>query len=201
MPAPTAFRPPRSAPRGAAPSLLLALLALGPLGEGVRPAPLAAQEIRSVAVSFTEGEGTTLRVEHHRGYPAVPATSLQILGWHTSEEDGQVLLKHRAGPELRFRMGSPYARWGRDLVQMVHAPYRVGATVYLPLQVVVDLLPGFLPRAYAFAPEQGELRVEGGPEEAAPAGSATASRCRPGPRLRRRAAGGSSSRPRAARPA
>ncbi|MEX0935569.1 MAG: N-acetylmuramoyl-L-alanine amidase [Gemmatimonadota bacterium] len=102
-------------------------------------------------------------MESHRGYLAIPAPSLEPLTWTLSpEEDGVgVLLRHRTGIVLRFVAGSPLVDWDGTLLQMVDSPYWVGETFYLPLQVVTDLFPGFLPGAYRFDESSGRLEVEG----------------------------------------
>lgn len=166
---------PRRLPVSTLPLLALALAAMA-LAVG----PLSAQEIGAVAVTFSEGEGTTLRAERHRGYPAVSAASLAVLGWRLSERGDDVSLTHRSGLELRFRLGSPYLRWDGDLMHLAHAPYRVGEVVYLPLQLVVDLFPNLLPRAYAFDANGVALRVEGRPAVPSPAGRPAPSAANPG---------------------
>lgn len=140
---------------------------LGALGS---PAALHAQRSveGSIAVVLPGGGTTTLRMESHRGYPAIPAPSLEPLTWTLSpEEDGfGVLLRHRTGIVLRFVAGSPLVDWDGTLLQMVDSPYWVGETFYLPLQVVTDLFPGFLPGAYRFDESSGRLEVEGAIAEA-----------------------------------
>jgi len=152
-------------------ALLVCLVATGLLAS---PQRATAQGIRTVPVTFSEGEGTTLRAEVHRGYPALPASSLAVLGWRATEDGDRIGLAHRSGLELRFRLGSPYLRWEDDLLQLAHPPYRVGDTVYLPLQVVVDLFPNLLPRAYSFDESAVTLRVEGEPDRGAVSGAGRA---------------------------
>jgi len=55
---------------------------------------------------------------------------------------------------------------------MAHAPYRREGRLFLPLQLVVDLFPGLLPRAYRFDAERSLLAVEGAGESSPPTGSA-----------------------------
>jgi N-acetylmuramoyl-L-alanine amidase len=115
-----------------------------------------------VTLAWSDGRTATLAPERHRGYAAIPAGALAPLGWIGSEEGDLLLLRHHGGLELRLRPGSPFLRWDGAPVQMVHPPYRFGDHVYVPLQLLVDLLPGFLPGAYAWDPEARLLRVDSG---------------------------------------
>lgn len=116
-----------------------------------------------VGVRFALPDGTTpsVQAQRHRGYPAIPARVLEPLGWHGSDRGDLFVLRHRTGLELRFRPGSPFLQWEGDPVQMVNSPYRLGEHVYVPLQLVVDLLPAFLPDAYQWNQETRVLQVEG----------------------------------------
>lgn len=128
------------------------------------PRPSAGQSpAGSVRLALPDGEPVTLRPERHRGYPAVPAGGLQPMGWTGEDGDSGFVLRHRTGLELRFRPGSPFFWWDGDPVQMVHPPYRLGERVYLPVQLLVDLFPAFLPDAYRWDASAGVLQVEGAP--------------------------------------
>jgi len=144
----------------------IALLLGGP------PPELHAQEFRGVAVDLPHGIGVTLPIEMHRGYPAVAVSTLLPLGWELASAgvsaNTPVRVLHRTGLELRFLPGSPYLSWEGDLRQLVHPPYWLGDAFYLPIQVVVDLLPTLLPNAYAYDPERRLLVVEGGSGAGAP---------------------------------
>jgi N-acetylmuramoyl-L-alanine amidase len=155
------------------PQASLSLVVLAGLAAGLA-APLSGQTLRTVGVTFSEGEGTTFRAEAHRGYPAIPVSALGILGWRSELDRDRLRLAHRSGLTLSFRLGSPYFRWDDDLLQLAHAPYQVGEAVYVPLQLVVDLFPNLLPRAYGYDPSADALRVEGEPDRRALAGGASA---------------------------
>ena len=143
------------------------------------PEPVWGQAIPAVTVLFPEGRQATIPVETGGGYPVIPAESLDEIGWRVEEGDGggEVLLRHRTGLELGFRPGSPFVEWDGLVVQMVDAPYLSEEGLFVPLQLVVDLLPGFLPNAYAFEEERALLLVEGAesppPEEMPAPGPAT----------------------------
>jgi N-acetylmuramoyl-L-alanine amidase len=135
---------------------LLVLLALGLPGEGRAQ---AAGEILRLALP--SGETLTVTAERHRGYPALPAGALEPMGWRGVDEGETFVLTHRTGLALRFQPGSPFLWWEDEPVQLAHPPYRLGERVYLPVQLLVDVFPGFLPHAYTWRGEDRVLEVEG----------------------------------------
>ncbi len=139
------------------------LVALSPLLGLFGPKPAGAQSPQSISVSLPGGTDSTLPVENDRGYPTIPASSLTPLGWTVAGDqvEGEVVLRHRTGLELRFWPGSPFVSWDEVLIQMVNSPYWNRETFYVPLQLAVDLFPGFLPDAYAFDEERYLLLAEG----------------------------------------
>ena len=132
----------------------------------------------AVTVLFPDSREVNLPVATTGGYPVLPAASLDALGWRLGEgEDGRtMLLRHRTGLELELLPGSPYIGWDGVVVQMVEAPYWSGEDFFVPLQLVADLLPGFLPDAYVFEEDRSLLLAEGAEvppvEEPADAGGA-----------------------------
>ncbi|MEX0856079.1 MAG: N-acetylmuramoyl-L-alanine amidase [Gemmatimonadota bacterium] len=130
----------------------------------ILPTSLAGQATRPLAVVLPTDSGATIPVVAHRGYPAIQAEALLPLGWGSRPPatDGLVTLRHRTGIDLRFTPGSPFFAWDGELLQLAHPPYWFGESFHLPLQLVVDLFPGLLPRAYRFDPERFVLEVEGG---------------------------------------
>lgn len=122
-----------------------------------------AQDGLAVTVLFPDGREASLPVETTGGYPVLPAVSLDALGWSLAEgEDGRtMLLGHRTGLELQLLPGSPFVGWDGIVVQMVEAPYWSGEVFFVPLQLVADLLPGFLPDAYVFEEGRALLLAEG----------------------------------------
>lgn len=144
--------------------LLVVLLALGSQGAGAQ-----SPGDSSLRLALPNGETVDLRVESHRGFGAVPASTLDRMGWRSEGGADALRLRHRTGIELEFSPGSPFLLWEGDPVQMVHAPYHFGGEFYLPVQLLVDLLPGFLPAAYTWHRESRSLLVEGAPRPEAPA--------------------------------
>jgi N-acetylmuramoyl-L-alanine amidase len=171
------------------PVLVLALLLLWPVGSApgeatpgsaVAPAPafrggLHAQipsgPSSALALRLPGGREGSLPIFRHRGYPAVAAAQLRSLGWDVIPGSDRVQVRHRTGIHLTFREGSPWLLWEDELLQMAHEVYAFGDDLLLPLQFVVDLLPGMLPAAYRFDLRSQTLYVEGAVSEA-PSGGA-----------------------------
>jgi len=114
-----------------------------------------------IRILLPDGRTLTLEPARHRGFAAFPSRALEPLGWRGASHGDEFILTHRTGLELAFRPGSPFFWWDERPVQLVHAPYLFGNDVYLPVQLLVDLFPGFLPVAYQWDPERAELLVEG----------------------------------------
>ncbi|TVR62086.1 MAG: N-acetylmuramoyl-L-alanine amidase [Gemmatimonadales bacterium] len=114
-----------------------------------------------IHILLPDGRTLTLEPARHRGFAAFPARALEPLGWQGASHADEFILTHRTGLELAFRPGSPFFWWDEQPVQLVHAPYAFGNDIYLPVQLLVDLFPGFLPVAYQWDPERSELLVEG----------------------------------------
>jgi N-acetylmuramoyl-L-alanine amidase len=143
--------------------LLVVLLALGFQGAGAQSSVGS-----SLHLALPNGEAVEVPVESHRGFGAVPVSALDRMGWRSEGGSDALRLRHRTGIELEFSPGSPFLLWEGDPVQMVHAPYHFGGEFYLPVQLLVDLLPGFLPAAYTWDRETRSLLVEGAPLPEAP---------------------------------
>lgn len=122
----------------------------------------------TLALRLPGGRSGSLPLFRHRGYPAVPAAQLRSLGWEVTPGPDRVQVRHRTGIHLTFREGSPWLLWEDELLQMAHEAYAFGDDLLLPLQFVVDLLPGMLPAAYRFDPRNQTLYVEGAVSEAPP---------------------------------
>jgi N-acetylmuramoyl-L-alanine amidase len=128
-------------------------------------APAEAQVPAGEIVRFAlPGGGVEeVRVERHRGYGAIPVGILPRIGWPVEGDGVSGRFRHRSGATIVLEAGSPFVLWDGEPVQMLHAPYRFGDDLYMPVQLVADLLPGFFPRAYEWDPRGRTLRVEGAP--------------------------------------
>jgi N-acetylmuramoyl-L-alanine amidase len=137
-----------------------ALVALFPLS---LMSGAGAQEPESVAVALPDSVQLTLPVDFDHGFPAIPAMSLEPMGWTGSGEpdEGEFGLVHRTGLELRFVPGSPFFAWDGELIHMASAPYWSEGQFYVPVQLAVDLFPGLLPDAYRYDEQRSLLLVEG----------------------------------------
>lgn len=122
----------------------------------------------ALSLRLPGGRVGSLPLFRHRGYPAVPAAELRALGWEVTPGPDRVEVRHRTGIHLTFREGSPWLLWEDELLQMAHEVYAFGDDLLLPLQFVVDLLPGMLPAAYRFDSRSQTLYVEGAVSEAPP---------------------------------
>ncbi len=135
------------------------------------PARSKGQTEPSVAVNLPDGGEVTLASEAVHGYPAISASSLEPLGWTVAdhEAEGEVLLVHRTGLELRFDPGSPFIGWDEELIHLVDSAYWSEEEFFVPLQLIVDLFPGLLPDAYQFDEERFLLFTEGAGSAETPA--------------------------------
>jgi N-acetylmuramoyl-L-alanine amidase len=97
-------------------------------------------------------------VFRHRGHAAVSLSTLESLGWRVITRGPLWRIRLEAGPELHLREESPFFSLGESRLQLVAAPYAQGAELYVPVQLVWDVLPSALPDRYA-TDERGILRV------------------------------------------
>lgn len=134
---------------------LLVGLAAALLGGSV--ASLAAQP-STLWLRGPSGERHSLSVADHRGYAAVPAGALARAGWRVVRAQGDevVHLERGEAERLEFRPGSPFFRWNGRVRQLAHDPYVMGARLYLPLQLLTELLPRELGDVYAW---DGDARI------------------------------------------
>ena len=134
--------------------------------------PAAGQSLESLPIHLPDGIRASVPVVRHRDYPAVPAAALVPLGWTVvpGADRVETVLRHPSGVTVSLAVGSPLIRWSGELVQLMHAPYWFGDTLYLPLQLLADIFPAGMPETYRFDPEGRVLEVEGpfgGPAPAA----------------------------------
>jgi N-acetylmuramoyl-L-alanine amidase len=151
---------------GRVPASVLAVLAL------LLGAPEAnAQDPVPVTVGGIPAD--TLRVGAPEGFAAVPLQDLEALGWSfESTSQGAVGLAEGL-PTLVLYAGNPYVLWGDELIQMAQAPVFSGRALWVPLQLVVDVLPLLAPDRYSW---NADSRTLGMP---APEGSTAAEESEP----------------------
>ncbi|MHB1193166.1 MAG: N-acetylmuramoyl-L-alanine amidase family protein [Longimicrobiales bacterium] len=129
------------------------------------PSPCAAQA-QSLRLRSGEAEAA-VEVASARGFSALPVSGLAAAGWRVERTPVGVLLAGPRGARLELRDGTPFLRWGAAVAQLVHAPYFEGAELFVPLQLVTDLLPARLPDDYAFEAGTMVLTWKGAPRAAA----------------------------------
>jgi N-acetylmuramoyl-L-alanine amidase len=156
----------------------------------------------AIRLSLLSGATATVPVLQHRGYAVVPLSALESIGWRVIARGPDWRLAPEGGPELELSEGSPFFRLGEARLQLVGAPYAQDAQLYVPVQLLLDVLPSTLPDRYA-ADDQSTLRVleatgrGRGPVGRAAQGRATSARAPSG----RAAAAESGRAPAAAEPA
>ncbi|NJD19722.1 MAG: N-acetylmuramoyl-L-alanine amidase [Gemmatimonadetes bacterium] len=134
--------------------LLAAAFALAPAGATAQAAGMR------VRVGATE---TAVEVSSARGFAALPVSRLSAAGWTVERTPVGALLSGPAGARVELRDGTPFLRWGAAVAQLAYAPYFEGADLFIPLQLVTDLLPDRLPGIFAFDPTAMLLTRRGAP--------------------------------------
>ena len=137
-----------------------ALVLLAAIGLAL-PGVAAAQRPAQLAIVGPSGAGVRpLPVEFHRGYAAVALGGLERIGWTLTSSMGGKLAR-RGTDSVLVRDGTPFFRWGAQLLQLTEEPYWVEDQLWVPLQLVSDFLPAHLPDVYTFRPDRStrETRV------------------------------------------
>jgi len=129
------------------------LLGAALLAGSVGLATPAAGQTPGVWIRIDDSTSVALPVTDEQGFGAVPVSALTHIGWAVRVVNDTVRLEPNgvALPEVRVVPGTPLVKWGSDVVHIAHAPYWARGQVYVPVQVVVDLLPTRVP-AMGFDP-------------------------------------------------
>lgn len=144
-------------------------LALAPAGVTPRPAlPLV------VTIASVRGEQQVPVQVAPDGSPVVAARALlAALGGTYKQQDGWVDV-FVARQQLRLLIGAPWFVYNGQVAPLVSAPLAVQDTLYLPLQLVADVLPRLFAERYRYDPATARLMdagwqlVQGTGEPAAP---------------------------------
>ncbi len=154
---------------------VLAVTLAAAAGVAPGPAPASGQVFDRLQVEGSGVEPGGIRVSFRRGFASVPLTALESLGW--TVEGGDRLASAVFGDgRLKVEAGQPFVGWRDRIVQLVDAPYSFGGEIQVPLQLLVDFLPAYLPEAYDFDPARSVLTVRPAPSPAfADPGGATRS--------------------------
>lgn len=132
--------------------------------------PLFAQQ-RPLRVAVGGAASVVAEVFQHRGHAAVSLTTLESLGWRVIERGPRWRLHLETGPELHLQEESPFYSLGEARLQLVAAPYAQGSQLYVPAQLVWDVLPDVLRDRYS-VDERGTLRVLAAGSESATSAAA-----------------------------
>ncbi|MGW8268785.1 MAG: N-acetylmuramoyl-L-alanine amidase family protein [Longimicrobiales bacterium] len=121
--------------------------------------PVGAQE--NLAVRTPDGPLVPgIELSTHRGYAAFPAREMERLGWQVVEEEGRGVIRWGpSGPRIEVLPEIPFILWDGDVVHLADPPYRAEGGIYLPVQVLVDVLPWKLPRAFDYRSGSWELEI------------------------------------------
>jgi N-acetylmuramoyl-L-alanine amidase len=122
-------------------------------------APLGAQQPPALRVERADGSTTNVPVVFDRGHVAVPLSLLGDLGWRVSESGSDVTVAVPNQIAIVLRIGTPFFRWDGVVLQLSDAPYREGANVLLPLQLLSDFFPTRLPDLYEYDAGRSLLRA------------------------------------------
>ena len=63
--------------------------------------------------------------------------------------------------ELVLEAESPFVVWQNQVIQLADAPFHLDGVLQVPIQLLVDFLPAYLPRRFAFDHEIQRLTVIG----------------------------------------
>jgi len=143
--------------RKPAPLALLLLL----LATAVVPSPGLAQSRGQASLRLVGPSGgeATLPVLRQRGYAAVSILSLEEVGWRVQATDSMVTARLGDRVRLILHPGNPFFTWNDSTVQLSAAPYFFGRSLYVPLQLVTEILPLRLGDEYAAGPGARTLTV------------------------------------------
>lgn len=85
----------------------------------------------------------------HYGFPAVGVEVLRTAGWSTVPVASGATVATLRGARLEIRPDVPFVKLDSSWLQLVEAPYQRGDSLFLPIQLLVDLLPDRFPDLYA----------------------------------------------------
>ena len=140
----------------------------------------------SITIASVRGEQRVDVVVAPDGSPALPARALlAALGGTFKQQDAWVDV-FVARQQLRFLVGAPLYVFNGQVAPLASAPWAVLDTLYLPLQVVSDVLPRLFSERYRYDPASARLMDAGwqlvqGTGEPAPASAGATPRFTPRP--------------------
>lgn len=127
----------------------------------VAPSPGGAQPRPELRVRTASGE-STVALATGRGYAALAASHLTLLGWRVEPTGMSATARGPGGEVVALRDGTPFVEWDGGILQLADPPYLEGGELHVPLQFVTDFLPWKGRGAYRFDPASMLLDWEGG---------------------------------------
>jgi N-acetylmuramoyl-L-alanine amidase len=118
----------------------------GAQSQGGKGAEFAAGDFTIVAA---DGATTRWAVDRTHGHAAVGSDALEALGWRPLGARGEAIEYQLDGATLELRPGLPLVRWNDEWVQLVAPPYADGGRLFVPVQLLSDVLPDRLPERVA----------------------------------------------------
>jgi N-acetylmuramoyl-L-alanine amidase len=99
---------------------------------------------------------------------------LERLGWKVSEDEGVGEMRwEESGLRVEILPEVPFLLWDGEGVHLADPPYRVEGRIFLPVQVLVDVLPWKLPKDFSYRSGSWELEVIPSSDSMAPSGGGT----------------------------
>ena len=98
-----------------------------------------AQEIE-LRVEFTDGARSELPISFEAGPTAIPLSIFTLLGWTVNELPAGAELIGPGGTVVSIHFGSPFIRWGQEIVHLADAPFTGTGGALVPLQLVSEIL-------------------------------------------------------------
>lgn len=137
-------------------------------------AKLSSASGAALTIVADDGRTRGWTIDRAEGHAAVEAGALEDIGWRPLGARGEAVEYQLDDATLELRPGLPLVRWNDEWVQLVAAPYLRDGRVFVPIQLLNDVLPDRLPvRVAALDPLRLSLRsVEGDDAAVRAAGAA-----------------------------
>ena len=119
---------------------------------------VTAQDVE-LLVAFDDGSSLGVPISFQEGPTAVPLEIFSRLGWSVTELPGEIRIEGPDDVVASMRLGSPFLRWADQAVHLTDSPYSDQGRIFVPLQLVSEVLVGGLAEHYRFDAETLTLRA------------------------------------------